>query len=87
MGEYKYDADICRERGWGVGTRLIADEDMRPFVIEITAMGLKHVLAALVERDGTIHASSEGYWSLQWREWREVEPAGSARKERGNEST
>ena len=72
MSEYKYDADICRENGWGVGTRLIADEDMRPFVIEITAMGLKHVLAALVERDGTIHASSEGYWSLQWREWRKV---------------
>ena len=73
MSEYKYDADICRENGWGVGTRLIADEDMRPFVIEITAMGLKHVLAALVERDGTIHASSEWYWSLQHREWRKVE--------------
>ena len=73
MSEYKYDADICRENGWGVGTRLIADEDTDPIEIEITAVGLKHVLAALVERDGTIHASSEWYWSLQHREWRKVE--------------
>jgi len=80
MSEYKYDADICRENGWGVGTRLIADEDMRPFTIEITAVGLKRVLAVCVRRDGTIHANDEGDWDLQWREWRKVAPAGSASK-------
>jgi len=73
MSEYKYDADICRENGWGVGTRLIAHGGTRPFVIEITAVGLERILAALVWHDGTIRACDEMEWSLQHREWRKVE--------------
>jgi len=76
VSEYKYDADICRERGWGVGTRLIADEDTDPIEIEITAVGLKLVFAALVYPDvgGEIHPADEGTWTLQCREWRKVAP-------------
>ena len=79
MSEYKYDADICRENGWGVGTGLIGDADTDPIEIEITAVGLKLVVAALVYPDsgGEIHPADEGTWTLQCREWRKVEP-GSA---------
>ena len=80
MSEYKYDADICRENGWGVGTRLIADEDTDPIEIEITAVGLKLIFAADVRVGGEIHPADEGTWTLQCREWRKVAPGGSASK-------
>lgn len=32
--DHRHAADICRENGWGVGTRLIADAGFGPTVID-----------------------------------------------------
>ena len=64
-------AVVCREHGWGAGTRLVGDEGQGPTVIEITAVGERMILAKQIRHDGAEETSSEeGVWVLVCRDWR-----------------
>lgn len=66
-------AQMCRDNGWGPGTRLAGDEGYGVTVIEITAVGASAVLAITVSHDGTSYSNPhESTWSLEYRDWREV---------------
>jgi hypothetical protein len=67
------DADLCRSRGWGPGTRLVGDEGYGPTVIEITAVGERILLAKLISHDGDSTGENEASWTLSCREWKEVQ--------------
>lgn len=68
-------AAVCRENGWGVGTRLVGDEGYGPTVIEITALGESTMLAKQISHDGdTRKAYRENNWALWCRDWKEVKP-------------
>lgn len=68
------DADICRRRGWAVGTHIRGIEAGANYsntaVIEITAIGIENILARTVLPDGKF--GHEQGWSLQWRNWEAV---------------
>ena len=66
------DADLCRSRGWGPGTRLVGDEGYGPTVIEITAIGERCLLAKLISHNGIPDPCWESLWTLTCRDWREV---------------
>lgn len=65
-------AELCRENGWEVGTRLIGDEGYGPTVIEITALGEHKLLARQVAQNGVAVNDSERTWVLYCRDWREA---------------
>lgn len=65
LNDFSHSADICRERGWVAGTRIVGDGDEGPKTIEITAIGKHEILAY------GIHGS-EQLWSLNSRDWQEV---------------
>ena len=67
------DVEKCRSNGWGVGTRLVGDEGYGPTVIEITAIGESHLLAKLLSHNGKPRSGDESTWTLECREWVEVE--------------
>lgn len=67
-------ADLCRQKGWGPGTRLVGDEGHGPTVIEITAVGLHRVLAKVISHNGEARHGLENTWTLGYREWQEVAP-------------
>ena len=60
-------ADICRERGWVAGTRIVGDSVTGPKTLEITAIGKRIILAHSIDRVG-----SEQPWTLDARDWQEV---------------
>ncbi len=66
------DADLCRSRGWGPGTRLVGNEGYGPTVIEITYVGEKLILAREVSHNGKPDVCDEALWTLSCRDWREV---------------
>ncbi len=66
-------AQMCRERGWTPGTRLVGDEGYGPTVIEITAMGEECILAKAISHNGQPLAGVEESWVLWRRDWREVQ--------------
>ena len=66
------DAEICRERGWVVGTRLVGDEGNGPTIIEITAVGEREILAKPISHNGIPDRAGEGIWSLSYRDWQVV---------------
>ncbi len=72
------DAETCRSRGWGVGTRLIGSEagwnggPDTSNVIVITAIGDRSILARCVEHNGAPHPCREQNWTLALRDWKEV---------------
>ncbi len=61
-------ADLCRIRGWTVGTVLIGDEGFGPSTIVITAIGERAVLAKHLN-ETKLH---ESLWDLQFRDWKKV---------------
>ena len=65
-------ADLCRERGWRPGTRLIGTDHYGSATIMITAVGEELILARQVELDGKPFSGFESGWSLLIRDWREV---------------
>ena len=70
----KSDADVCREKGWGPGTRLVgteyySDGKSNTCTIVITAVGEEAILARC---DHPEHQGYEGMWTLSHREWRPV---------------
>lgn len=81
----KTNADICRERGWTVGTRLAGPSEHGHHVIEITitAIGEQIVLGRAV-RDGELTLEAPLWLSL--REWKEIH-ASSVDLERLQEET
>ena len=62
-------ANIARQRGWGVGTRLVGTDDFGTTVIEITAIGRFLLLASRVDEDGRLHPT-ESTWHLDARDWK-----------------
>jgi hypothetical protein len=66
------DAEICRSRGWKVGTVLIGDEGFGPDRILITAIGEQNILARKTHKDGVPVDETEHSWTLQFRDWCEV---------------
>jgi len=67
------DADLCRSRGWGPGTRLVGDEGFGPTMIKLTAVGEKRILAKILSHGGQQVDADESLWTLSCRVWREVE--------------
>lgn len=66
------EVELCRERGWGVGTMLVGDEGYGPTVIRITALGESKMLACGVSHNGEAVDRGEGTWVLWCRDWREA---------------
>ena len=66
-------AIVCRERGWGPGTRIAGDEGYGETVIEITAVGEQRIMARMISHKGEISRwASENMWVLDGRDWRQV---------------
>lgn len=65
------EADFCRLRGWGVGTRLVGDEGYGPTIIEITAIGERKLVAKILAHAGRAVRQHEASWVLWCRDWRE----------------
>ena len=76
-------ADICRERGWRKGTLLVGREEYsegnwRDDAIEITAVGIRGILARkLGHRTSTNPAwvakpENEAQWTLEYRDWHAI---------------
>jgi hypothetical protein len=68
--QFDSDAAECRSRGFRVGTRLVGDEGFGPTVMEITAIGEKHILAKTLSENGIPSNPNEGLWTLACRDWR-----------------
>lgn len=67
-------AEICRFKGWRVGTRIVGDEGYGPSVIRITAIGERRILAVTESRKGKpTNDPFESSWVLDCREWTEVD--------------
>lgn len=69
------DAEICRANEWTPGTRLVGDEGYGPTVIELTAVGERHILAKTISHNGKYAdrvngECIEGHWTLTCRDWR-----------------
>lgn len=64
-------AAICRERGWGPGTRLAGDEGYGVTVIQVTAVGEQMILAKTLTHRGEVPpwAGQENSWTLACRDW------------------
>lgn len=68
--DHRHAAVICRENGWGVGTRLVGDAGDGPTVIRITALGSRVMLARMISHDGVaVGHNDERAWSLTARDW------------------
>jgi len=69
-------ADLCRERGWTVGTVLEGTESAGDWShtdrIVITAIGLRGILAQHLPHDGQDEPADEQSWTLEYRDWHEV---------------
>lgn len=65
-------AELCRENGWTVGTRLVGDEGYGPTVIRITEIGESGILAEEYEGRVLSDAMPESSWTLEYRRWVEV---------------
>jgi hypothetical protein len=66
-------AELCRQNGWGPGTRLVGDEGYGPTVIEITAVGRDHILALPISHNGKpSYQPYENSWTLDGRDWKEA---------------
>lgn len=73
LNDWREPAVICRERGWGPGTRLVGDEGAGPTVIEITAVGERGIFAKTISHAGREHKHPrEGNWTLGCRDWKVV---------------
>ena len=71
--DHRCAAEICREQGWGVGTRLVGDAGYGPTVIRITALGDRVMLAEIVSHGCVAVAYNAAQaWSLSLRDWRSV---------------
>ena len=68
IGDGRSSAEICRERGWKVGTRITGDEGYGAKTIEITAIGEHEILAC----SGS-DRRNESTWYLGLRDWQEAE--------------
>lgn len=75
LNDYRPAAIVARERGWGVGTRLVGDEGYGPTTIEITAIGEKAVLAKRITCSVSRFYKGETSWTFGCRDW---QPAAAA---------
>lgn len=72
LNDMREPAEICRERGWIPGTRLVGDEGYGPTIIKITAVGEESILAKTISHNGQASKIGEGLWVLWCRDWRVV---------------
>ncbi len=65
------DVEILDRLSAGVGSKLIGDEGQGPEVIEVTAVGLQHILARRVRnsKNQTVF-DAETIWTLAHRDWK-----------------
>lgn len=74
LHDHRFPADVCRARGWVIGTQLVGDEGGGPTMIQITAIGEQSILAKTLSENGRRATyTREGLWSLDCRDWRERE--------------
>lgn len=78
---WTHPAVTCRENGWTVGTRLRGTEGpwtpggkAHTDVIEITAIGERHIFAKKVWCSSGHTSGGEGSWVLDCRKWAEETP-------------
>jgi len=71
------NAEYCRSRGWGVGTRLVGDEGYGPTIIEITALGDEMLIAKAISRNGEPVNDREAPWTLACQDWSTVPNPGT----------
>ncbi|MGU3387192.1 hypothetical protein ACLBYG_21970 [Methylobacterium sp. D53M] len=73
LNDFRPAADICRERGWFAGTKLIGDAGFGPIMIEVTKLGERVMLAKVVSINGEPPSyGNDRAWTLGHRDWREV---------------
>ena len=72
LEDHREPSEICKERGWKIGTRLVGDEGYGPTVIEITAIGKNSVLAETISHAGKTISGSESSWVFWCRDWHEM---------------
>ena len=72
LNDFRKPAEICRERGWCVGTVLVGDEGYGPTVIEIMAIGNQEILAKTLSHSHEPSRESEAMWTLSCRDWQVV---------------
>ncbi len=66
----RHAAEICHERGWGVGTLLTGNDGFGSMTIEITALGNQVMLARTVCHNGQPTAyGGDRSWRLSDRDW------------------
>lgn len=71
--DQRHAAEVCREHGWRLGTRLAGSDDFGTTVIEITALGQRVLLARTISQNH--RPAAYGYersWRLSDRDWHEV---------------
>lgn len=69
LNDRRYSAEICRKRGWTVGTKLIGNKFGELTVIEITAIGDREILAKRISDNGQPDFDSESMWNFSYRDW------------------
>jgi len=74
MKRGRTERETCDLNGWHVGTQLAGDEGYGVTVIEITALGESNMLATRISHKGEPTERREGNWTLNCRDWVEVEP-------------
>ena len=72
LNDHREPAEICKERGWVAGTRLVGDEGFGPTIIEITAIGKNGLLAETISHNGKKSSGNETSWVLWCRDWKEM---------------
>lgn len=71
--EHRNAAEICREHGWTVGTRLVGDAGYGPTIIQITALGDQVMLARIISHGCvTVGHHDAQAWTLSLRDWQPV---------------
>jgi len=78
-------ADLCRKKGWTVGTILESDEGRWPEQVQITAIGEQSVLVKSLDGCWSVeHLWYVGYehlWNVGYRDWKKVMPKPKIEKE------
>lgn len=71
--DHRNAAEICREHGWTVGTRLVGDAGYGPTIIQITALSDQVMLARIISHGCvTIGHHDAQAWTLSLRDWQPV---------------
>ncbi|MCJ2085539.1 hypothetical protein MKK88_05955 [Methylobacterium sp. E-005] len=65
-------AEICRERGWTIGTQIVGDDGCGLTIIQILGVGEQFLHVKYIIRQGEPAHGRESLWGLGCRDWQEV---------------